>query len=95
MQSQIDLNRDLYNSLSEVFLIFSFPFCHWFTLLLALVQEVMQNISIHLRDNRARGEIDFRLIRSLEYLNADRNAIEYLKISGTSLKTLLVSHNGS
>ena len=39
-------------------------------------------------------ELDLRNVKSLEYLNVERNDLHTLQLNGTQLKTVFASHNG-
>ena len=47
---------------------------------------------LDIRDNRI-DELDIRVVKTLEYLNCERNAMYSLQVNGTALKNLLVAHN--
>ena len=47
---------------------------------------------LDIRDNQI-GELDLRAVRTIEYLNVDRNHITSLHINGMQLKNLFASHN--
>ncbi|KAK6186255.1 hypothetical protein SNE40_008326 [Patella caerulea] len=55
--------------------------------------QFLQHIThLDVRDNKIE-DLDIRAIRSLEYLNCERNKIKTLQINGSSLKSLFASHN--
>ena len=47
---------------------------------------------VDVRDNRI-GELDVTAVRTLEYLNCERNAMSTLRASGTALKNLFAACN--
>jgi len=47
---------------------------------------------VDVRDNRV-SELDMSVVRTLEYLNCERNAMASLHINGTALKNLFVACN--
>ena len=47
---------------------------------------------VDVRDNRV-GELDMSVVRTLEYLNCERNAMASLHVNGTALKNLFVACN--
>ena len=47
---------------------------------------------LDIRDNRI-DELDIRVVKTLEYLNCERNAMYSLQVNGTALKNLLSAHN--
>lgn len=49
---------------------------------------------LDVRDNSIT-DLDVRPLRSLEYLNCDRNKIHSLQVSGGAIKTLSAKRNGS
>jgi len=48
---------------------------------------------LDLRMNNIK-ELDLRCVKSLEYLNVERNNIHTLQLNGTVLKTVFAAHNG-
>ena len=48
---------------------------------------------LDVRDNYI-AELDIRCIKTLEYLNCERNAITSLQINGLALKNLFAANNG-
>ena len=53
--------------------------------------EILTHLDV--RDNHI-PDLDIRSLKTLEYLNCERNRMHTLQINGTSLKNLLASHNG-
>ena len=47
---------------------------------------------VDVRDNRV-NELDISAVRTLEYLNCERNAMSTLYVNGTALKNLFVACN--
>jgi len=47
---------------------------------------------LDVRDNRI-GELDLHVLRSLEYLNCERNSVVSLHLNGTSLRILAAANN--
>ena len=48
---------------------------------------------LDVRDNNI-GELDIRPLRTLEYLNVERNAMTSLQLNGMALKNLFAGYNG-
>lgn len=48
---------------------------------------------LDVRDNQIK-DLDVRSLRSLEYLNCERNAMQSLQVNGSSLKNLYAADNG-
>lgn len=56
--------------------------------------SVMEQMThLDLRMNKIR-ELDLRCLKSLEYLNVERNELHTLQLSGHQLKTIFASYNG-
>ena len=55
---------------------------------------IMEHLThLDIRDNRVT-DLDVRCLKTLEYLNCQRNGMFSLQINGNSLKTLFASNNG-
>ena len=55
------------------------------------ILEHMTHLDI--RDNIVK-ELDIRSLKSLEYLNVERNEMTILQVNGMALKNLFAAHNG-
>jgi len=49
---------------------------------------------LDLRMNNIK-ELDLRSLKSLEYLNVERNDIHSLQLNGSQMKTIFAAHNGN
>ena len=48
---------------------------------------------LDIRDNCIR-ELDIRMLRTLEYLNVERNEMSILQLNGMALKNIFAAYNG-
>lgn len=56
--------------------------------------NVMEQLThLDLRMNKVK-ELDLRCLKSLEYLNVERNNLHTLQLNGVLLKTVFASYNG-
>lgn len=59
-----------------------------------LQMSMMEQLThLDLRMNNIR-ELDLRNVKSLEYLNVERNDLHSLQLNGTQLKTVFAAYNG-